>query len=331
MATPDGRLGESRTLSGRWASPAPRGRVSAGIADMRPATFRQVASGSGGAPIFVSVSSPAKSPAAKSVRSVLQKYLMLPKLIRLSRSAPKDRPVAWDTYWAGIRGKGAGSEILWDPGTDNEFLGYRDVLLRYLDRELPVIDVGCGHGRFTRALAGVFTEAVGVDVSGHAVAHADAETQAGRGAAKVRYQALDMTGTGAARALSVQGDANVFIRGVLHVLDAADQAAMVDNLRLLAGRRGTVFLAETNFQGNPVQYVSHLGATTRSIPAPLERAIRGLPMPGHFGPDERSRAFPPEAWELLADGEVAIETNPTTGVDGQSRVPGYFAVLRPRG
>ena len=106
---------------------------------------------------------------------------------------------------------------------------------------------------------------------------------------------------------------------------------MVDNLRLLAGRRGTVFLAETNFQGNPVQYVSHLGATTRSIPAPLERAIRGLPMPGHFGPDERSRAFPPEAWELLADGEVAIETNPTTGVDGQSRVPGYFAVLRPRG
>ncbi len=265
------------------------------------------------------------------MRSALQKYLMLPKLIRLSRSAPKDRPVAWDTYWAGIRGRGAGTEILWDPGTDDEFLGYRDILLRYLDRELPVIDVGCGHGRFTRALAGVFAEAVGVDVSGHAVAHADGHTRADGLAARVRYQALDMTGAGAAGALAVQGDANVFIRGVLHVLDAADQSAMVDNLRLLAGSRGTVFLAETNFQGNPVQYVSHLGATTRNIPAPLERAIRGLPMPGHFGPEERSRVFPPEAWELMADGEVAIETNPMTGVDGQSRVPGYFAVLRPRG
>jgi len=139
-----------------------------------------------------------------------------------------------------------------------------------------------------------------------------------------------MTTTGAAGALAVQGDANVFIRGVLHVLDAADQAAMVENLRLLAGSRGTVFLAETNFQGNPVEYVSHLGATRRNIPAPLERAIRGLPMPGHFGPGERLRAFPPEAWELLADGEVAIETNPVTGVGGQSRVPGYFAVLRPK-
>lgn len=255
---------------------------------------------------------------------------MIPKLIRLSRSAPKDRPVAWDTYWAGIRGRGAAEEILWDPGTDNEFLGYRDVLLRYLDRELPVIDVGCGHGRFTRALAGDFPEAIGVDVSGHAVAHAYAQSRADGRAGKVRYEAQDMTAAGAAGALPVQGDANVFIRGVLHVLAAADQAAMVENLRLLAGRRGTVFLAETNFQGNPVAYVSHLGATTQGIPAPLERAIRVLPMPGHFGPEERSRAFPPDAWDLLADGEVAIETNPMTGVDGQSRVPGYFAVLRPR-
>jgi SAM-dependent methyltransferase len=312
-------------------------RTAAGKApELRAASLRQSGrSRPGAAATYIcSVSSPAKSPAAKSVRSVLQKYLMVPKLIRLSRSAPKDRPVAWDTYWAGIRGRGAGGEILWDPGTDNEFLGYRDVLLRYLDRGLPVIDVGCGHGRFTRALAAVFAEAVGVDVSGHAVAHAEAQAdaQAGAGgrAGRLRYQALDMTTTGAAGTLAVQGDANVFIRGVLHVLDAADQAAMVENLRLLAGSSGTVFLAETNFQGNPVEYVSHLGATRRNIPAPLERAIRGLPMPGHFGPEERLRAFPPEAWELLADGEVAIETNPVTGVGGQSRVPGYFAVLRPK-
>ena len=255
---------------------------------------------------------------------------MIPKLIRLSRSAPKDRPLAWDTYWAGIRGRGAGGEILWDSGTDNEFLGYRDVLLHYLDPELPVVDVGCGHGRFTRALAGVFAEVIGVDVSGHAVAHADAHPSSNGSAGSLRYEARDMTAPGAASALVGHGDANVFIRGVLHVLDAADQAALVENLRLLAGGRGTVFLAETNFQGNPVEYVTRLGATTQSIPAPLERAIRGLPMPGHFGPEERSRAFPPDSWELLDDGEVAIETNPLTGVAGQCHVPGYFAVLRPR-
>ncbi|HEU4667434.1 MAG TPA: class I SAM-dependent methyltransferase [Arthrobacter sp.] len=253
---------------------------------------------------------------------------MVPKLIRLSRSAPKDRPLAWDTYWAGIRG--GGGEVLWDSGTDNEFLGYKDVLLRHLDPDLPVVDVGCGHGRFTRALAGVFPEVIGVDVSGQAIAHASAQASAGGSRGSVRYAARDMTAPGAGRGLAGSTDANVFIRGVLHVLDRSDQAKLVENLRLVAGSRGTVFLAETNFQGNPVEYVSHLGATTQGIPAPLERAIRGLPMPGHFGPEERSRALPPEMWELLEDGEVAIETHPLTGLGGKGRVPGYFAVLRPR-
>jgi hypothetical protein len=139
-----------------------------------------------------------------------------------------------------------------------------------------------------------------------------------------------MTAPGAARGLADERGANVFIRGVLHVLSPADQAALVENLRILAGSRGAVFLAETNFQGNPVDYVSHLGATTKDIPAPLERAIRELPMPGHFGPAERARVLPAELWELLEDGAVAIETNPVTGVAAQSLIPGYYAVVRPR-
>lgn len=257
---------------------------------------------------------------------------MIPKLVRMSRGAPKDRHKAWDTYWAGITATGPGGEVLWDSGSDHEFLGYKDSLLRYLDPALPVVDAGCGHGSFTRALAGVFPKVVGVDVSPHAVARARAESA---GSGSTVFEARDMTaeGAGAALAESINADvdgANVFIRGVLHVLAPAHQIALVENLRLLAGRRGTVFMAETNFQGNPVEYVSHLGASTRGIPVPLELAIRGLPMPGHFGPEERERAFPASAWELLEDGHTAIETNPVTGVPGQDRVPGYYAVVRPR-
>ncbi|WP_307433519.1 class I SAM-dependent methyltransferase [Pseudarthrobacter defluvii] len=256
---------------------------------------------------------------------------MIPKLVRLSRNAPKDRHKAWDTYWAGIRATGPGGEVLWDSGSDHEFHGYTDSLLRHLDPALPVVDTGCGHGSFTRALAAVFPNVIGVDVSRHAVARARAESA---GNSNTSFEARDMTADGAGSALAdsigagVDG-ANVFIRGVLHVLDPDHQTALVENLRHLAGRRGTVFMAETNFQGNPVEYVSHLGATTRGIPAPLELAIRGLPMPGHFGPEERERAFPASAWELLEDGHVAIETNPATGVPGQDRVPGYYAVVRP--
>jgi hypothetical protein len=123
-------------------------------------------------------------------------------------------------------------------------------------------------------------------------------------------------------------DANVFIRGVLHVLGTADQAALMENLRQMVGERGRVFLAETNFRGNPVEYVSHLGASRRSIPAPLELAIRKLPMPGHFGPDELAVVMPTDRWTLVEDGAATIETNPLMDAEGNSRVPGYFAVLK---
>ncbi|MBT2534075.1 class I SAM-dependent methyltransferase [Arthrobacter sp. ISL-48] len=252
---------------------------------------------------------------------------MLPKLIRLSRLAPKDRQVAWERYWAGITTTGPLGEVLWDSGNDHELLGYREALQRHLDPGLPVVDIGCGHGSYTRGLAAFFPQALGVDVSEHAVERARSESA---DTENVSYLVRDMTAPGAGHGLAGSTDANVFIRGVLHVLEPADQAAVVNNLRDIVGTRGTVFLAETNFQGTPLEYVTHLGATPRDIPAPLERAIRELPMPGHFGPLELSRVMPPEAWELLEDGPATIETNPMTGVAGASLIPGYFAVLRAR-
>ncbi|MFJ5862014.1 class I SAM-dependent methyltransferase [Pseudarthrobacter sp. NPDC092439] len=263
--------------------------------------------------------------------STVRKYLMAPRLVRLASSAPKNRPLAWERYWAGITGAGGGGEVLWDSGTDREFLGYKDVLLRHFDPELPVVDVGCGHGSFTRALAGLFPEVVGVDISRHAVERARAEQASpDERSGSIAYEVRDMTVPGAGAGLVEAAGANVFIRGVLHVLRRDDQAALVENLRILAGSRGAVFLVETNFRGGPVSYASHLGATARGIPAPLERAIRGLPMPGHFGPEERARVLSPAVWELLEDGPAVIETHPLTGHEGRNEVPGYYAVLRLR-
>ena len=259
------------------------------------------------------------------MRSAWRKYLILPKLIRLSRSAPKDRAVAWDKYWAGIVNTGASSEVLWDSGSDNELRGYRNILARHFDPDLPVVDVGCGHGAFSRALAAFSPQVIGVDVAEHAVARARAESA---GVNNLSFLACDMTRPGAGAGLAGPTDANVFIRGVLHVLDTTDQAALMENLRHLVGERGRVFLAETNFRGNPVEYVSHLGASLRRIPAPLELAIRKLPMPGHFGPDDLAQVMPKDRWTLVEDGAATIETNPLMDADGDSRIPGYFAVLK---
>lgn len=270
--------------------------------------------------------------------SALKKYLLVPRLVWLSAGAPKERSVAWDRYWARVKATGAQGEVLWDSGGDHELLGYAGSLKKHLDPGLPVLDVGCGNGTFTRWLAGNFPAAVGVDISSHAVERARSEST---GITNISFLTMDMTRPRAGSMVVAEAyvgspgppdaaspEVNVFLRGVLHVLDEADQAALARNIRDLVGVRGRVFLAETDFQGNPIDYVSHLGATLRSIPAPLKRAIQGLPMPGHFGAAERRRAFPGSEWEVLEEGATFIETVPLKDPSTPELIPGYYAALR---
>jgi 2-polyprenyl-3-methyl-5-hydroxy-6-metoxy-1,4-benzoquinol methylase len=103
---------------------------------------------------------------ARALRSVLQKYLMTPRLISLSRAAPRNRAVAWDRYWEGIDRTGIQCDVLWGAGNDHEIAGYREILERHMDPGLPVVDIGCGHGSFTRALAASFPQVLGVKLAG---------------------------------------------------------------------------------------------------------------------------------------------------------------------
>ncbi|MFJ5954467.1 class I SAM-dependent methyltransferase [Paenarthrobacter sp. NPDC092416] len=263
--------------------------------------------------------------------AALRKYLLIPRLIRLSSGAPKDPLTAWDRFWGNVRSTGASGDVLWDSGSDHELEGYL-AKLEHLDPRLPVVDVGCGNGSFTRLLADRFPHALGVDYSANAVERARFESGEGTTAsfAVCDITAPDAGGTiaTALNAAGMTGDANVFIRGVLHVLDRDGRAALARNLLPVVGRRGSVFLAETNFPGSPVDYVSHLGATRNSIPAPLEGAIRGLPMPGRFGAAQRAKAFPTADWSLVEDGPASIETRPLSNPSNPDVIPGYFAVLR---
>lgn len=265
--------------------------------------------------------------------SFLKKYLLVPRLVKLSAEAPKDPHAAWDQYWTNITRTGAQGDVLWDSGDDHELLGHLEHLKRQMHPELPIVDIGCGDGAFSRRLAAHFPHVLGVDVAASAISRARAESEGMEG---ISFLAADMTAPGAARSVAealeaarMPGEANIFIRGVLHVLKPRARAALAEQLHQLVGKHGRVFLAETDFRGNAVEYVSHLGATRHSIPAPLAAAIRGLPMPGHFGPAQRVRAFTEARWDVVEDGPTVIETCPLTSNEPE-RIPGYFAVLQAR-
>jgi len=266
---------------------------------------------------------------SRQVRDALGRPLLILRVARLSARTPKNLLAGWNHYWSDIRSTGVGGDVLWDTGDLDEIPTYLPQLHKYLDPSLLMIDVGCGNGRFTRRLAAEFPSIMGLDLSPHAVALARRESEGG--GPYIDFRVLDVTVPGSTAELAgVFEPVNIFVRGVFHILNQADRATMARNLLPLVGTRGRVFLAETNFRGNSLSYLESLGAKARFIPEPLERAIRDLPRPGHFGAEERSVAFPSADWELLEDGPTVIETIPLRGPSRPEQIPGYYAVLAAR-
>ena len=266
------------------------------------------------------------APIADRVRDAL----LLPRVAWLAARAPRDWRVGWERYWGSVTETGIGGDVLWDTGDLDETQTYRKLIHEHLDTSLPLVDVGCGNGRFTRGLAPLFPATIGVDLARTAIDRARAESA---GLAGLTFDTLDITVPDATRPLAeaIGEDANVFVRGVFHILEPDDRVEAARNLRALVGSRGRVLLTETNFAGSKLAYLRHLGATPRYLPDPLRRAIADIPAPGHFGRSERRTVFPEAWWSVVDDGVVDILTiplhaSPATDVE---RIPGYYAVLAP--
>jgi SAM-dependent methyltransferase len=263
-----------------------------------------------------------------------QKYLLLPQVIWHAVRAPKGEVTTWERYWGDIDRTGEHGEVLWDAGIEPEMRHAREWLLRYADRTLPLVDVGCGNGRRTRALAPSFPAALGVDLSARAIERARAESPAVAppGAGSVAFRTLDVAAPGAGEALAAElGDANVYIRGVLHIVEHERRVALLGNVRRLLGERGTLYYLETDFPGDLLDYMRSLGARPGDIPGPLKRCLEyGLNRPSHFGPQEHRIYFPEGQWETLASGPADVHAVPMHDGDRPERIAGYFAVVRPR-
>ncbi len=197
------------------------------------------------------------TPDASTSRS-WRRWLLMPSAARLGAKAPDNPKDGWDQFWSEIEATGDGGDVLWDTSNPGEMEQYLPAALKYLDPGLPTVDVGCGNGRQARILANHFPEVLGIDLSQLAVERAQAESA---GVANLRFQALDIVAPGAgAKLVEAIGEANVFVRGVFHVLPPKARRDMVANLREVLGRSGHLFLAETNYPGDSLGYLRHLGA-----------------------------------------------------------------------
>lgn len=259
-----------------------------------------------------------------------RKFLILPRLVALGARAPREQGKAWDLFWSRVRRTGKDGDALWDLGSEEEISGTLERLRAHLDTSLPIVDLGCGNGRLTRALATAFPKAIGVDVSPAAIRRAREES---RGVDHVEYRVIDLSTPGAGAVLLRElGPVNAHIRGVLHVMPPEALANAIENARQMLGDKGSLYVVETDFHGDSLDHLEYQGASAGAIPEPLRLCIAsGVRPPMHFSEKEMARFFPPSKWTRVAAGATALHTLPMhhRGTRERDELTAYYAVVRP--
>ena len=230
----------------------------------------------------------------------------------------------WEQYWSSFQESPA--KVFWnaDPAeAARDVVTFKDHFLP----GLPLVDVGCGNGTHTRALArqGQFTKIVGTDVASAAIADAQHGNHC-----HVTYRTLDLLSPEDAATLRQEiGNANVHVRGVLHQLPHAYRETAVASIAQLLGDSGTLYLKELSAAAE--EYLADLLKRFGAIEG-LERSMGVLHKVGihwgSFGETDIETLFPSDRFTLLTKGDARIRTTNRLPTGESITIPAVYAVLR---
>jgi SAM-dependent methyltransferase len=216
---------------------------------------------------------------------------------------------AWESFWREAPdGPGA---VFWD--AEPALTAARHLALfepHLTDPGLPLVDLGCGNGTQTRFLADRFPHVLGADLSAAALDRARAADPAGQAA----YRRLDAVEKAESGALHAElGDANVYLRGVLHQCEADDRQALVDGIAMVVGDRGRAFLVEPSEAAGAV--LRGLATGPGGPPPKLAPVLRHGIAPGEVDDAAVPEFLTAAGLAVLASGTLPLTTT-EHGPDG---------------
>lgn len=229
---------------------------------------------------------------------------------------------SWESFWS--TSTGAPGEIFWD--ADPAHAAQEDLALfqSHMDPKLTMIDLGCGNGTQTRFLANHFPRVMGTEISPAAVeiartTHATPNTT---------YRVLDVLCHADVQALHDEiGDANLYMRTVLHQLSPADHATAIRSIEWLLGVEGVLYLIELS--SGAESYFAEL-ITQYGLPPGLARVFQHEITPGMLNENDLEALFPSDRFTLLRTGKSLIHTVHTLPTGEVAKVPAFYAILRRR-
>ncbi|GAA2993439.1 class I SAM-dependent methyltransferase [Actinokineospora diospyrosa] len=145
----------------------------------------------------------------------------------------------WQGFWSDLpheRGL-----AIWDSAPGVTATAQLPLFEQHFAIDLPVLDVGCGNGTQSAALAEHYGRVLGLDFAPAAIEHATA-LHADSG---VDFRTFDLADPAAATALHAElGDTNIYMRGVLHQMPDERRPAAAASLATLLGASGHLFAVE---------------------------------------------------------------------------------------
>jgi SAM-dependent methyltransferase len=230
---------------------------------------------------------------------------------------------SWNDFWAMLPAEPGAA--LWDASPELTAARHLPLFRHHLDPLLPLVDVGCGSGRQTQWLARHFQRVIGLDIAEAAVTLAERTHPA----SNVSYRCADLLDQHAAAALHAElGDANVYLRGVLHQLAPAERVTMLQTIEPFLGDSGHIFAQELTERTG--WYVKALLDNGEPLPKTAELAAH-FDFGARFAPaqhGELRRLFERSGLAVVAEGDMPLHTTENDSGGRPLELPTSYVVAR---
>ncbi|HWM95102.1 MAG TPA: methyltransferase domain-containing protein [Thermoanaerobaculia bacterium] len=247
--------------------------------------------------------------------------------LRLKNGDPREYDRHWEKFWKTVDRTGADGQVVWDASAQLAAAEDLPRFLPFMDRSVPILDLGCGNGRQSRYLARYFDKVIGADIAPSAIELARQETTEEK---NVEYRVLDATHPEQAEAFHREfGDVNIYIRTVMHVIQKVDRPKFVQSLRTMLGETGVLYQIELTSKA--LGYFRSLPVKGKmGLPPLIEQVVEHGVIPVGFDANERAELFPDSQFDLLKEeSDVTVKTIPIAqGKEGT--VPANYLIVRNR-
>ena len=226
----------------------------------------------------------------------------------------------WESYWSKLFEDN--DTAMWDTTSDLAIANALPRIKQAFEPSLPLIDFGCGNGTQAFFLAQHFDSAIGVDVSDAAIKQA----RSNNSHENLSLEVLDGTNRDDVLAFHSRiGDANIYMRGILHQISPKDRPTVIESLQILMGNTGKLYLNELSPKAKAS--FEDLVRQTGSLPPQLARVYQHGIEPASVNQEEISVNFSNDKYSVVDEGETLITTNYILPDGNCLQLPGFYMLI----